>query len=363
MVLSGLALFGFGCGDSGAPTAEQNTAGSASSAAGMGTSGQAPAGGSASGVAGNAPQGGTDGRAGAAAGGGGASAAAAGTAGAAPGGAGGGNEGGSSEGGAGSSPGGGNSGSNLGGGGNSGRGGNGGAGAGSGGMAPLVAVTVYLAGDSTVSTYADTASPGDQAGWGQMLPEYLDPLAKVDNRAIGGRTARRFIDEGHLKELSDDLKAGDFLLVQFGTNDSNKTATYTLNGQTIPYYLDPGTDFKTYLKAYISAARAKQASPVLVTPPPRNSAYCTGGNGTGAYAQAMRELGAAEQVAVADLNERAVTYLKAICPAPTPENFFLLRADGTVDGTHFQEKGARKLASFVTQGFSDTPTTLARYVK
>jgi lysophospholipase L1-like esterase len=196
-----------------------------------------------------------------------------------------------------------------------------------------------------------------------MLPEYLDPLAKVDNRAVGGRTARRFIDEGHLKELSDDLKAGDFLLVQFGTNDSNKTATYTLNGQTVPYYLDPGTDFKTYLKAYISAARAKQASPVLVTPPPRNSAYCTGGNGTGAYAQAMRELGAAEQVAVADLNERAVTYLKAICPAPTPENFFLVRADGTVDGTHFQEKGARKLASFVTQGFSDTPTTLARYLK
>lgn len=241
--------------------------------------------------------------------------------------------------------------------------GSGGALAGGGGAAPLVAVTVYLAGDSTVSTYADTASPSDQAGWGQMLKEFLNPLATVENRAIGGRTSRRFIDEGHLGEIESDLRAGDYLLVQFGTNDGNKTATYTLNGQTVPYYLDPATDFKTYLKQYITAARGKQANPVLVTPPPRNSAYCTGGNGTGAYAQAMRELAAAEQVAVADLNQRAVAHLAAICPAPTPEDFFLRRADGSVDGTHFQENGARKLASFVVRGLSDTPSPLARYAK
>jgi len=238
------------------------------------------------------------------------------------------------------------------------------AGAGSlGGSAPLAAVTVFLAGDSTVSTYTDTASTQDQAGWGQMLHEYLSPLAKVDNRAIGGRTARRFIDEGYLEKIWSDIASGDYLLVQFGTNDSNKTATYTLNGETIPYYLDPDTAFKTYLKQYIDGARAHSATPVLVTPPPRNSAYCTGGNGTGAYAQAMRELGEAEQIAVADLNQKAVTYLKAICPAPTPEDFFLIKSDNSVDGTHFQEKGARKLAEFVTQGLSDAKSGLAGYVK
>lgn len=48
-----------------------------------------------------------------------------------------------------------------------------------------------------------------------------------------------------------------------------------------------------------------------------------------------------------DLNARSVSHLEAICPAPTPENFFLLRSDGSVDGTHFQENGARVLASFV----------------
>jgi lysophospholipase L1-like esterase len=190
-----------------------------------------------------------------------------------------------------------------------------------------------------------------------MLPEFVTPQAKVNNRAIGGRTARRFIDEGRLDEIWKDIAEGDYLLVQFGTNDGNRNATYTLNGQEIPYYLDPATDFKTYLRRYIEGARSHGVTPVLVTPPPRNSAYCTGGNGTGAHAQALRELGESERVLVVDLNQQAVNYLKAICPEPQPPDFFLERADGSVDGTHFQERGARKLASFVAESLRDLGVT------
>jgi lysophospholipase L1-like esterase len=186
-----------------------------------------------------------------------------------------------------------------------------------------------------------------------MLPEFVQPQAKVDNRAIGGRTARRFIDEGRLDEIWGDIHKGDYLLVQFGTNDGNRNATYTLNGKEIPYYLDPATDFKTYMRRYIEGARDHGAVPVLVTPPPRNSAYCTGGNGTGAHAHALRELGESEKVQVVDLNQRSVDYLKAICPEPMPPDFFLQRADGTIDGTHFQERGARKLASFVADALRE----------
>ncbi len=227
----------------------------------------------------------------------------------------------------------------------------------------LTPLTIYLAGDSTVSTYNDTASPKDQAGWGQMLHEHFGDLVTMQNRAIGGRTARRFIDEGALNAIWEDIAPGDYLFVQFGTNDGNKTATYTLNNQTIPYYLDPNTDFKTYLMQYIDGARQRDAIPVLVTPPPRNSAYCTGGNGTGGHAQAMRDLGAAEDVTVLDLNARTVAHLKAICPAPTPEDFFFLRADNTVDGTHFQENGARFLASFVASELEASDLPLAAYLE
>jgi lysophospholipase L1-like esterase len=229
--------------------------------------------------------------------------------------------------------------------------------------APASPVTVFVAGDSTVQTYVDTASPNDQAGWGQMLQAYFRANATVDNRAIGGRTARRFIEEGRLDDILADLRAGDYLLVQFGTNDSNTTATYDLNGQTIPYFLDANTDFKTYLMRYVDGARSKSATPVLVTPPPRNSAYCTGGNGLAAYAQAMRDLAAAQSIALDDLNAKTVAYLRAICPAPTPEDFFLLRPDGTVDGTHFQENGARILARFVADGIRESGIPLAQYLQ
>jgi len=226
--------------------------------------------------------------------------------------------------------------------------------------APLAGpVTLYLAGDSIVQSYAETASPRDQAGWGQMLSLHTGPELTVDNRAIGGRTARRFIDEGRLDDILDALLPGDYLLVQFGTNDGNRTATYTLGAETIPYFLDPATDFKSYLQLYIDAAREHDAIPVLVTPTPRNSAYCTGGNGTGGHAQAMRELGQAQGVSVVDLNTLSVNYLKAICPAPTPEDFFLLRADGSVDGTHFQENGARILAGFVASSLRQVEPALA----
>lgn len=220
-------------------------------------------------------------------------------------------------------------------------------------------ITLYLAGDSTVMTYANTASERDQAGWGQMLGTHLAADVTVDNRAIGGRTARRFIDEGRLDEIFAELLPDDYLLVQFGTNDGNRTATYQLGDETIPYFLDPATDFKSYLQQYIDGARERGATPVLVTPPPRNSAYCTGGNGTGGHAQAMRELGRAQGVPVVDLNALSVAHLMAICPAPTPEDFFLLRADGSVDGTHFQENGARVLASLVASGLRDVVPALA----
>ena len=232
---------------------------------------------------------------------------------------------------------------------------------GSGGM--LTPLTVFIAGDSTAMTYTDTASTTDQAGWGQMLGAHFAAAAKIDNRAIGGRTARRFIDEGHLDDIVADLHAGDYLLVQFGTNDSNKTATYDLDGHGIPYYLEPETDFKTYLQKYIDAAATHGATAALVTPTPRNSAYCTGGNGTGAWATAMRELGSSAGVAVLDLNQKTVDYLKAICPAPTPEDFFLVKSDGSVDGTHFQENGARILAGFVADEIERVALPLAGYLK
>jgi len=224
-------------------------------------------------------------------------------------------------------------------------------------------VTLYIAGDSTVSNYADTASATDQAGWGQMLSAIFSDQVTVDNRAAGGRTALWFQLEGAAPGIIEDLEPGDYFFIQFGTNDGNTTATFTVDGVTYPRYSDPQTDFKADLKDYyLDPTRAVSAIPVLVTPPPRNSAYCGNGNSLGAYAAAMRELGEAEDVAVLDLNQKTFDHLAAICPAPTPEDFFFIRADATVDGTHFQENGARHMASFLGVCLQDIDLGLASYL-
>jgi lysophospholipase L1-like esterase len=225
-------------------------------------------------------------------------------------------------------------------------------------------LTVYIAGDSTVCTYTDTAGTSDQAGWGQMLHEYYDDRVTVNNHAIGGRTALWFALEGGVDSILSTIEPGDYFLIQFGTNDSHTTATFTINGTTYQRYADPDTDFKDHLlQYYITPIQQAGAIPVLVTPPPRNSAYCTGGNSLSRWAQAMRELGAANNVTVVDLNQKTVDHLIGICPSPTPEDFFMLRADGTVDGTHFQENGARILAGFVAEGIAEAGLGLADYEK
>ena len=230
-------------------------------------------------------------------------------------------------------------------------------------------VSVYVAGDSTVSTY--TNSSIHQAGWGQYLQTYFVANAKIVNKAVGGMTARHFIEAGYLDQILTAIKAGDYLLVQFGTNDSNKTATYTLSGSTteIPYYLDPQTDFKTYLTKYVDATKAKGATTIFVTPPPRHS--CNAGetgvsNGLSAYAAAMNELGPKLGTPVADLNAMTIAYLASVTCETSGSSFYLVKADGTTDGTHFQETGADVMAGLVAKGTTGIRTLnlpLSAYVK
>jgi hypothetical protein len=60
----------------------------------------------------------------------------------------------------------------------------------------------------------------------------------------------------------------------------------------------------------------------------------------------------------------AVDYLDAKSDCGwASDNFFLIRADGTVDGTHFQETGANILASLVAMGVADLKLPLGAYLK
>lgn len=224
-----------------------------------------------------------------------------------------------------------------------------------GATGPLPPVTVYIAGDSTVMTYPPTAA-NMQAGWGQFLADSFTTQVTVSNQSIGGRTSRRFIEEGRLTTILNTIKPGDYLMVQFGTNDGNTTAVYP-DGEP---YLVTTADFQGFMMQFISGARGKQAIPILVTPPPRRS--CTGdshtfGNGLAGYAAAMKTVGTQTGAAVIDLNGKTLAYLNMIgCIASG--DFFLLG-----DGTHFQVNGARIMAGFVADGVREDALPLAAYEK
>lgn len=75
--------------------------------------------------------------------------------------------------------------------------------------------TIFVVGDST-------ASNGPNLGWGSHLANYFD-LTKVNvaNRAIAGRSSRSYMDEGHWDSTLAEIKAGDFVLLQWGQNDGS----------------------------------------------------------------------------------------------------------------------------------------------
>jgi lysophospholipase L1-like esterase len=75
--------------------------------------------------------------------------------------------------------------------------------------------TLFIIGDSTVHN----SSTGLQ-GWGDVIASSFDAnRITVENRARGGRSSRTFQTEGLWDQVLAEVKAGDFVLIQFGHND------------------------------------------------------------------------------------------------------------------------------------------------
>ena len=85
----------------------------------------------------------------------------------------------------------------------------------------LPAVTVHLAGDSTVMTYADDSL---QEGWGQELGSFFTAKVTIDNQALGGASVRTFHDGSRWQNIMGMLHEGDYVLAAFGANDSGTVA-------------------------------------------------------------------------------------------------------------------------------------------
>lgn len=221
--------------------------------------------------------------------------------------------------------------------------------------------TVYLAGDSTVQTYAASKQP--QAGWGQMIDRYLDENVTISNQAIGGRSSRSFIEQGRLDTILNQIQSGDYLMIQFGHNDAD----------TKPERYTPVPDYKIYLKQYIDGALAHGATPILVTPVGRRDYNTTTGKFNISfpnYVAAMKEVAQETNTKLLDLSTRSVAYYDSVGVEDTKKVFLHVPAgvypnfpDGVVDNTHFQEYGAIQIARLVAEGIADLQLPLSEHVE
>ena len=213
-------------------------------------------------------------------------------------------------------------------------------------------VRVYIAGDSTASTYVSTLAP--RAGWGQALPVFLTSNAVVVNVAKSGASSKSFVDLGRLDHILARIKPGDRLLISFGHNDEKieDPARYT----------EPSTTYKSYLSQYIDKSRAKGAIPILLTSVERRRFTSAGviSPTHGAYPAAMRELAAAKRVPLIDLTASSTAMWNRAGVEGTKKHFLHLAAgqhpnypDGVQDNTHFQAYGAIEVARLVASSLRD----------
>ncbi|KAH6689075.1 putative rhamnogalacturonan acetylesterase precursor [Plectosphaerella plurivora] len=137
----------------------------------------------------------------------------------------------------------------------------------------VTAQTVYFCGDSTMAR-----GNGVIDGWGQHIGKYL--TVPTVNRAIGGRSARSFTNEGRFQAVADLVQSGDVVVIEFGHNDggsprSNDNGRSNCPGTGTETCISDTTGeiVYTYVFYVIQAARlmlSKGATVILSSQTPRN---------------------------------------------------------------------------------------------
>lgn len=238
---------------------------------------------------------------------------------------------------------------------------------------------IYLIGDSTMADYTGDYEPGKDymkvrypiTGWGQVFQPFFvkdnlvslkpgitaDSVAVID-RAHGGRSTRTFFQEGRWRSVYENLKPGDYVLIQFGHNDSSeKNPERYVNIQ----------GYKEFLRLFVTQTKQKGANPIILTPVARNYPWKDGKlqNVHGEYAKAPIDVALEMNIPYIDLNTLSMDHFTSKGQDFTtnhyfmnfPENTYEAYPKGQKDNTHFQPEGAKAVATMVYQEFKKISTT------
>lgn len=220
---------------------------------------------------------------------------------------------------------------------------------------------LYIIGDSTVKNGSGKGE-NNLWGWGSLIQEYFK-LSKIDidNRAIGGRSSRTFLTEGRWDDILKTLKKGDYVIMQFGHNDSSPLddtarARGTLKGigsesseiyNPIRKMKETVYTYGYYMQCFIDDTKAKGAVPIICSPIPRNNFK------NGKVTRSSEDYGLwAKQIAAQtgayfiDLNNRVADEYDRMGAVEVAKLF-------PTDHTHPNREGSKLNASLVIKGIKE----------
>jgi len=233
--------------------------------------------------------------------------------------------------------------------------------------------TLFLIGDSTVK---NGKGKGDGAlwGWGSFIANFFDTdKINVENDALGGTSSRTFQTNGLWDAVLAKVKKGDFVMMQFGHNDSSPLddtarARGTIKGigmeskdtyNPIKKKQEVVYTYGWYMRKFINDIKAKGATPIVCSSIPRNPVkddQVVLVNDS--YAGWAQEVAQAEKVDFIPLNQLIKDKYAGLSAAQV-KTYFTEK-----DHTHTNEEGAKVNATAVVEGLKALKTSkLKSYLK
>jgi len=254
------------------------------------------------------------------------------------------------------------------------------------------AIKVHTIGDSTMEQYNESAT--DKRGWATYLGAFFDDTqVVVNNRGKSGKDTRTYYnDNSYWASVKSQMRAGDYLIIQFAHNDEG-VATY---GTDIEEYkaavhaaypdsvitelrgTNPQTTYRQYLRLFIDEARALGVNPILVGPIcrayfqgntiKRNGQHDLGdkfskiengvlyenqslpaGDSTMSYVKAMKVVAAEKNVPFIDLTAATRDLYLSYGEQQCLSLMFVDKEPGKKDQTHTNAMGANLIAREAAQ--------------
>jgi rhamnogalacturonan acetylesterase len=245
--------------------------------------------------------------------------------------------------------------------------------------------TLWIIGDSTVRNGSYEDGDNGQWGWGNPIRFYFDESkVNIQNRAVGGTSSLSF-QEMHWKWIMDELKPGDFLIMQFGHNDAGtpKGNGDELVERPLPNFgargggrgaatapVAEGTTqpapqmrslhtFGWYMRKYVTDAQSKGLKDiVIVSPIPRDNWTADGTIRQDAWTPTCKEAADTSGAKFVDLNGLIIAKYMTLGKEKVVNELF-----PAGEGTHTSWAGAVVNAECVIEGLKGIDSPLAKYLK